>query len=237
MRLNCENHAWRCPEVPGRVYTVVPASGSRSSLLAPRFESELGPGGRPTGVVPRDGRDSRTSSAGQVDLQADAHRTRDSPPKHPDTLRTREQLSRLRSRANGCPTPCENRPSRPCHRRHEGQRRSVAHSVTNRAIGQDRDRSERLSAGVRPDVNRGVSSQIARLCTRAPTNRPWCDLRPRDGHLPTGSGTSPSAPVPAAAWPCYRVTGSTAGSVGVADSRPHDCKPTTPTRPTAARGW
>jgi hypothetical protein len=42
MRLNCENNARRCPEVPGRVCTVVPASGSRSSLLTPRLKSELG---------------------------------------------------------------------------------------------------------------------------------------------------------------------------------------------------
>lgn len=33
MHLNCENHAGRCPEVTGVVCTVVPASGSRSSLL------------------------------------------------------------------------------------------------------------------------------------------------------------------------------------------------------------
>jgi hypothetical protein len=52
MHLNCENHARRCPKVPGRVCTVVPASGSRSSLLTPRFNSELGPGGRAIGVVP-----------------------------------------------------------------------------------------------------------------------------------------------------------------------------------------
>ena len=35
MRLNCENHAGRCPEVPGVVCTVVPASGSRSSGKLP----------------------------------------------------------------------------------------------------------------------------------------------------------------------------------------------------------
>jgi hypothetical protein len=38
--------------VPGRVCTVVPASGSRSSLLTPRFKGELGPSGRPTGDAP-----------------------------------------------------------------------------------------------------------------------------------------------------------------------------------------
>jgi hypothetical protein len=52
MHLNCGNHAGRCPEVPGVVCTVVPASGSRSSLLTPRLKSELGPGGRPTGDAP-----------------------------------------------------------------------------------------------------------------------------------------------------------------------------------------
>src|SRR6185312_11708738 len=60
--LNCENHVRRCPRVPGRVCTVVPASGSRSitgnhgqvgigrsarhrDLVTPRLRSELGPGG------------------------------------------------------------------------------------------------------------------------------------------------------------------------------------------------
>ena len=33
MHLNCENHTGRCPEVPRVVCTVVPASGSRGSLL------------------------------------------------------------------------------------------------------------------------------------------------------------------------------------------------------------
>ena len=42
MHLNCENHALRCPGVPGVVCTVVPASGSRSSLLTPRSTSEWG---------------------------------------------------------------------------------------------------------------------------------------------------------------------------------------------------
>jgi hypothetical protein len=59
MRLTCGNHAPRCPGMPGKVCTVVPASGSRSrtgnhdsparggapdtaSTLTPRFESELG---------------------------------------------------------------------------------------------------------------------------------------------------------------------------------------------------
>jgi hypothetical protein len=42
MHLTCGNRARRCPEVPGRVCTVVPASGSRSSLLTPRLKSELG---------------------------------------------------------------------------------------------------------------------------------------------------------------------------------------------------
>jgi hypothetical protein len=63
MHLYCQNHAGRCPKVPGKVCTVVPASGSRSSIgdrviarhrnerpppheLTPRSESELGPGGR-----------------------------------------------------------------------------------------------------------------------------------------------------------------------------------------------
>jgi hypothetical protein len=65
--LNCENYVRRCPKVPGRVCTVVPASGSRSitgnhgqvgigrsarhrDLLTPRLRSELGPGreGQPT---------------------------------------------------------------------------------------------------------------------------------------------------------------------------------------------
>jgi hypothetical protein len=32
MHLNCANHAGRCPGVPGKVCTVVPASGSRSSI-------------------------------------------------------------------------------------------------------------------------------------------------------------------------------------------------------------
>ena len=41
LRIQC----WRCPQVLGRVCTVVPASGSRSSLLVTRFRSELGPGG------------------------------------------------------------------------------------------------------------------------------------------------------------------------------------------------
>jgi len=53
MHLSCENHAWRCPGMPRRVCTVVPASGSRSRLLTPRLRSELGPGGGwPTGVAP-----------------------------------------------------------------------------------------------------------------------------------------------------------------------------------------
>jgi len=39
--LSCENHARRCPRVPGRVCTVVPASGSRGSLLTPRLRSEF----------------------------------------------------------------------------------------------------------------------------------------------------------------------------------------------------
>ena len=43
MHLNCGNHARRCPKVPGVVCTVVPASGSRSSLLTPRSWSELQP--------------------------------------------------------------------------------------------------------------------------------------------------------------------------------------------------
>jgi len=43
MHVTCENNAWRCPQVPGRVCTVVPASGSRSSLLTTRFKSELRP--------------------------------------------------------------------------------------------------------------------------------------------------------------------------------------------------
>jgi hypothetical protein len=38
-------------EVPGRVCTVVPASGSRSSLLTPRLKCELGPGGKRIGVA------------------------------------------------------------------------------------------------------------------------------------------------------------------------------------------
>jgi hypothetical protein len=59
MLLNCENHARRCPRVPGIVCTVVPVSGSRSrtgitiarhregapataSTLTPRLRSELG---------------------------------------------------------------------------------------------------------------------------------------------------------------------------------------------------
>ena len=45
MHLNCENHVRRCPKMPGRVCRVVPASGSRSSLLTPRSKSELQPGG------------------------------------------------------------------------------------------------------------------------------------------------------------------------------------------------
>ena len=50
--LTCGNKAWRCPGVPGVVCTVVPASGSRSSLLTSRFKSELGPGARPAGDAP-----------------------------------------------------------------------------------------------------------------------------------------------------------------------------------------
>ena len=46
MHVTCENHAWRCPQVPGRVCTVVPVSGSRSSLLITRFWSELGSNGQ-----------------------------------------------------------------------------------------------------------------------------------------------------------------------------------------------
>ena len=41
--LNCENHALRCPRVPGVVCTVVPASGSRSSLH-PSPEERVGAG-------------------------------------------------------------------------------------------------------------------------------------------------------------------------------------------------
>ena len=40
--LELRKHAGRCPEVPGVVCTVVPASGSRSSLLTLRIKSELG---------------------------------------------------------------------------------------------------------------------------------------------------------------------------------------------------
>ena len=69
-----------------------------------------------------------------------------------------------------------------------------------------------------PDVNRGVSSQIARLCTRAPTTGPGAIFDPAMG-TPYRSSTSPSAPVSAAAWPCYRVTGSTAGLVGMAEQQ------------------
>ncbi len=32
MRLTCGNHALRCPGMPGKVCTVVPASGSRSNV-------------------------------------------------------------------------------------------------------------------------------------------------------------------------------------------------------------
>jgi len=46
MHLTCEDHTQRCPEMPGRVSTVVPASGSRSSLLTPRWWSELGSSGK-----------------------------------------------------------------------------------------------------------------------------------------------------------------------------------------------
>ena len=66
-----------------------------------------------------------------------------------------------------------------------------------------------------PDVNRGVSSQIARL--RRQTG-PGAIFDPAMG-TPYRSSTSPSAPVPATAWPCYRVTGSTAGLVGMAEQQ------------------
>ena len=52
MQVNCGNNACRCPGMPGIVCTVVPANGSRSSILIPRLTSELGPGGRATGVAP-----------------------------------------------------------------------------------------------------------------------------------------------------------------------------------------
>ena len=44
MHLNCENNARGCPEVPGVVCAVVPASGSRSSLLTPRLKERVGVG-------------------------------------------------------------------------------------------------------------------------------------------------------------------------------------------------
>ena len=53
-----------------------------------------------------------------------------------------------------------------------------------------------------PDVNRGVSSQIARLCTRAPVKPALVRSSTPRCALPTASSTSPSTPVPAAAWPC-----------------------------------
>ena len=73
MQLACENDAWKCPNVPRRVCTVVPASGSRSSIgdraearhrnerppphqLTPRSASELGPGCRPSESRPAEWR-------------------------------------------------------------------------------------------------------------------------------------------------------------------------------------
>jgi len=88
-----------------------------------------------------------------------------------------------------------------------------------------------------PDVNRGVSSQIARLCTRASAKPALVRSSTPRCAPPTASSTSPSAPVPGAAWPCYHVTGSAARPCSAwPNSRPHGCKPTTPTRPTATRG-
>ena len=80
MHLTCGNHALRCPGVPGRVCTVVPASGSRSNvqdhgcqsgidqrLLAPLpvtgtsaltgLKHQVRTGGRPS--MPQPGQDSR----------------------------------------------------------------------------------------------------------------------------------------------------------------------------------
>jgi len=122
--LSCENHARRCPRVPGRVCTVVPASGSRGSLLTPRLRSEFRAWRqayrslirRMAGTPVRAALDRWTGRWGPAELG-----TRPAPrpgrervpgSQHPYILRTREQLSRLTSRADGRPTPREHRPSR-----------------------------------------------------------------------------------------------------------------------------
>ena len=118
-----------CPEMPSGAWNSlhggsVPASGSRSSLLTPRFKSELGSGGRPTGVPPT-GWPGLPYELRWTGGQAGGHlpnsglapaprpgRERVLGSQHPDILRTREQLNRLTNRADGRPTPREHRPSR-----------------------------------------------------------------------------------------------------------------------------
>jgi hypothetical protein len=57
--------------VPGVVCTVVPASGSRSSLLTTRLKSELGRGGRAIGVARPDRWDWLVDTADVLPADAD----------------------------------------------------------------------------------------------------------------------------------------------------------------------
>ena len=99
---------------------MVPASGSRSSLLTPRLGSELGSGDqayrrrtrRMAGTPVRAPLDRWTGRWGPTELGTCPGRERVLGSQHPDILRTREQLSRLTSRADSRPTPREHRPSR-----------------------------------------------------------------------------------------------------------------------------
>jgi len=103
---------------------VVPASGARSSLLITCLRSEFRAWRqayrslirRMAGTPVRAALDRWTGRWGPAELG-----TRPAPrpgrervpgSQHPYILRTREQLSRLTSRADGRPTPREHRPSR-----------------------------------------------------------------------------------------------------------------------------
>ena len=106
--------------VPGRVCTVVPASGSRSSLLPLASKSELEAwrqayrsrtrrmAGTPYELRWAGGHAPSSGLAPRAAVPARAG----SRLWHPDILRTREQLNPLTSRTDGRPTPREHRPPR-----------------------------------------------------------------------------------------------------------------------------
>jgi hypothetical protein len=145
----------------------LPPRGSAASAPGPPMST----GRHPRGNRPRVHRlvpaPAGVDSAGrrQPVRRAAARRTGSRAPKHPDTLRTRDQLSRLTGTKDDGPTPRERRPSRRVTGGQEGQRRSVAHSVTDRAVGQDCYRAERrLGARCRPRTEREPVDRICQLC-------------------------------------------------------------------------